>query len=59
MPPACSLSMILSSQAKSYLPSDGSSRDHEKIASDTRLTPASCMRWTSSSHTRSGHWSGL
>ena len=36
-----------------------SSRDQEKMPSETRLTPASCIRRTSSCQTDSGHWSGL
>ncbi|CPU64307.1 Uncharacterised protein [Mycobacteroides abscessus] len=34
-------------------------RAHEKIASETTVTPASRMRRTSSSQTSRGHWSGL
>ncbi len=51
--------MIRSSHSKSKLPSVGSMRDQEKMPSETRLTPASCIRRMSSIHTRSGHWSGL
>src|SRR5260221_9465883 len=58
MPPSWSMSMIRSSHTKSKLPSVGSMRDQEKMPSDTRLTPASCIRRMSSIHTRSGHWSG-
>ena len=34
-------------------------RDQAKMPRLTMLTPACCMRRTSSSHTSSGHWSGL
>ncbi len=51
--------MIRSSQSKSYLAASGSRRDQAKMPRETRLTPASCMSLMSSSHTDSGHWSGL
>ncbi len=59
MPCAWSRSIASSSHAKSHVSSVGWMRAHEKIASETTVTPASRMRRTSSSQTSRGHWSGL
>ena len=59
IPASPSLSMMRSSQSKSYTPSLVSIFAHEKMPTDTRFTPAFFIRRTSSSHTSSGHWSGL
>jgi hypothetical protein len=48
-----------SSQSNSNEPSLGSSRDQEKIATLTKVTPARRMSAMSSSHTSRGHCSGL
>ncbi|MNW67550.1 hypothetical protein D3C74_461500 [compost metagenome] len=59
MPFACSSSSTSSSQAKSQVSAVGWSRAHEKIATETMLTPAARMSRTSSAHTSRGHCSGL
>ena len=51
--------MMSSSHSKSQASAAGWMRAHEKMASNTTLTPACCMSAMSSSQTSRGHCSGL
>jgi len=59
IPAACRRSITSSNQAKFHSPSAGSRCAHEKMPTDTIVTPASRMSRMSSSHTSRGHCSGL
>ena len=59
MPFSCRRSSRSSSHAKSKTPSLVSRSAHEKMPTLTRLTPASRMSATSSSHVSRGHCSGV
>ena len=54
-----SISMMSSSQAKSYSPFAGSSHDQEKTPRVTKVTPASRISSMSSGQSSRGHCSGL
>lgn len=58
IPPPCSRFITLSSHSKSKISSSGWMADHVKMPRLTMVTPASCIRATSTS-TASGHCSRL
>jgi hypothetical protein len=59
IPPAYNRSSTWSSQSNVYWPGRGSSRDHAKTPTVTRLTRAARISATSSTHRSDGHCSGL